>query len=133
LRIRALLERVDLADRQNDKVRTLSGGQSRRVEIARSLIHSPRLLLLDEPTVGLDVRSRADIVAIVRGLVREERLAVLWATHIFDEIGSDGRVAILHKGSVVAEGLASDIAVAEGGLEASFRKLTSTEPVGAAA
>ncbi len=58
---------------------------------------------------------------------------VLWATHIFDEIGSDSRVAVLHKGRVVAEGLASDVAAAEGGLEASFRKLTSTEPVGAAA
>jgi len=132
-RIRTLLERVDLGDRGNDKIRTLSGGQSRRVEIARSLIHGPRLLLLDEPTVGLDLRSRADIVAIMRRLVREEGLAVLWATHIFDEIAPDNRVVVLHTGRVVAEGLAQDVAAAEGSLDASFRKLTAPEAVGDAA
>ena len=132
-RIHALLERVDLLDRQDDKIRTLSGGQSRRVEIARSLIHGPRLLLLDEPTVGLDLRSRADLVSVVRGLVREEGLAVLWATHIFDEIAADSRVAVLHRGRVVAEGLAADVAAAEGTLEASFHKLTAAEPIEAAA
>src|SRR5438874_1321045 len=83
LRVGTLLDRVGLADRRHDKVRTLSGGQSRRIEIARSLIHRPDMLLLDEPTVGLDLESRADIVAIVRALVREEGLSVLWATHIF--------------------------------------------------
>ncbi len=84
--MRALLGRVDLLDRIDDRIRTLSGGQSRRVEIARSLIHAPRLLILDEPTVGLDLRSRTDILSIVRGLVRDEGLAVLWATHIFEEV-----------------------------------------------
>ncbi len=71
-RIAELLDRVGLADRRGDKIRTLSGGQSRRIEIARSLVHRPDLLLLDEPTVGLDLESRAGIVAIVRALVREE-------------------------------------------------------------
>ena len=85
-RIEELLARVGLADRAKDKVRTLSGGQSRRIEIARSLVHGPRLLLLDEATVGLDLASRADIVRIVRDLVREDGLSVLWATHIFDEV-----------------------------------------------
>jgi ABC-2 type transport system ATP-binding protein len=126
-RINALLKQVDIGERHDDKIRTLSGGQSRRVEIARSLIHSPRLLLLDEPTVGLDLRSRADIVEIVRHLVREEGLAALWATHIFDEIAPENPIVVLHRGRVVAEGLARDIAAAEGGLDASFRKLTAVD------
>ena len=132
-RIRALLERVDLVDRSNDKIRTLSGGQSRRVEIARSLIHSPRLLLLDEPTVGLDIKSRSDIVSIVRSLVRDEGLAVLWATHIFDEIEADDPVAVLHQGRVIARGLARDVAASDGSLDATFRRLTAARPIGEAA
>ena len=73
--------------RANDKVRELSGGQMRRVEIARALLHRPRLLLLDEPTVGLDIKARADILEHVRGLVRARRAsASLWATHLVDEV-----------------------------------------------
>jgi ABC-2 type transport system ATP-binding protein len=132
-RIQALLARVELAERADDKIRTLSGGQSRRVEIARSLIHAPRLLLLDEPTVGLDLKSRADIVAIVRGLVREEGLAVLWATHIFEEVEPADPVVVLHQGRVIARGLARDVAGPEGSLDATFRRLTAARPVGEAA
>jgi ABC-2 type transport system ATP-binding protein len=132
-RIRGLLERVEMADRLDDKIRALSGGQSRRIEIARSLIHDPRLLLLDEATVGLDLKSRADIVSIVRGLVRDEGLAVLWATHIFDEVEPDDPVVVLHQGRVVARGLAREVAGPEGSLDATFRRLTAARPVGAAA
>jgi ABC-2 type transport system ATP-binding protein len=132
-RIQQLLERVELADRIDDKIRTLSGGQSRRVEIARSLIHGPELLLLDEPTVGLDLKSRADIVAVVRGLVRDEGLAVLWATHIFDEVLSHDPVVVLHQGRVIARGIAEEIAAPEGSLEATFRRLTAAPSTGAAA
>ncbi len=75
-----LIARVGLADRLHDRVRHLSGGQMRRVEIARALLHAPRLVLLDEPTAGLDVRARADILKLVRGLVVEDRVGVLWTT-----------------------------------------------------
>ena len=131
-RIDVLLDRVGLADRRDDKIRTLSGGQSRRIEIARSLIHEPRLLLLDEPTVGLDLESRADIVAIVRALVREEGLSVLWATHIFEEIASEDAVVVLHKARVVAEGRAGRIGNADESLETTFRRLVA-EPARQAA
>src|SRR5947209_4607889 len=80
------LARIGLTDRANDKVRDLSGGQMRRVEIARALLHRPRLLVLDEPTVGLDIKARADILQHVRALVAQEGVCVLWATHLVDEI-----------------------------------------------
>jgi len=124
-RIAHLLDRVGLAERRDDKIRTLSGGQSRRIEIARSLIHAPRLLLLDEPTVGLDLESRADIVGIVRALVREEGLSVLWATHIFEELSPDDDAVVLHRGRIVARGRAGEIGEPGETLEAAFRRLVS--------
>ena len=124
-RVAALLDRVGLADRRDDKVRTLSGGQARRIEIARSLVHEPRLLLLDEPTVGLDLESRAGIVGIVRALVREEGLSVLWATHIFEEIEPQDDAVVLHRGRIVARGRAGEIGEAGEGLEAAFRRLVA--------
>lgn len=103
------LARAGLADRANDKARALSGGQMRRIEIARALLHDPKLLLLDEPTVGLDIKARADLLAHVRHLVREEQLGVLWTTHLIDEIGDDDPVVILHRGKVLATARAADI------------------------
>ena len=104
-RARAIqLARVGLADRAGDKVRYLSGGQMRRVEIARALLHRPRMLLLDEPTAGLDIKARADILEVVRGLVADEGIGVLWATHLVDEIRDDDHVVVLHKGRVLADG-----------------------------
>ncbi|MDP4026206.1 ABC transporter ATP-binding protein [Methylobacterium sp. NEAU 140] len=125
VRIAELLDRVGLSDRRGDKVRTLSGGQSRRIEIARSLVHRPELLLLDEPTVGLDLESRADIVAIVRALVRDEGLSVLWATHIFEEIDPADDAVVLHRGQVVASGRAGDLARPGETLADAFRRLVA--------
>src|SRR5215831_4396380 len=105
----AEMERVGLADRRRDKVRQLSGGQRRRVEIARALLHQPRLLLLDEPTVGLDIASRQFLLDHVRRLCREEGLAALWATHLIDEVGEDARTVISHKGEVLAVGAAGQV------------------------
>src|SRR6202165_2047504 len=82
LRAAEVLARIGLADRAGSKVRDLSGGQMRRLEIARALLHRPRLLLLDEATVGLDVKARAEILGHVRDLVIEQGIGVLWATHL---------------------------------------------------
>jgi ABC-2 type transport system ATP-binding protein len=103
-RAEAQLARVGLADRRRTRVRQLSGGQRRRVEIARGLLHGPRLLLLDEPTVGLDVASRRELVEHAHRLCAEEGVAVLWATHLIDEVRPGDRVLVLHRGRLLADG-----------------------------
>jgi ABC-2 type transport system ATP-binding protein len=95
------LEQVNLSDRINDKVRALSGGQKRRVELARSLLHKPKLLLLDEPTVGLDPQSRRNLLDYVIKLKEERKMAVLWATHLVDEAEKSDTVIILDKGKII--------------------------------
>jgi ABC-2 type transport system ATP-binding protein len=133
--IAALIARAGLAERIDEKIRSLSGGQARRVEIARALVHRPRLVLLDEPTVGLDHASRAGILATVRGLVAEKGLSVLWATHLFDEVAPEDEVYVLHQGRVVAHGNTLAVTAAAGeprSLEEAYRTLT-TEPDTAAA
>lgn len=109
-RIAAALERLGMAERAGEKVRALNGGHRRRTEIARALIHRPEVLLLDEPTVGLDAASRAAIVEHVHRLCAEERLTVLWATHLTDEVRDGDRLVILHRGRVLRDGLAGAIA-----------------------
>lgn len=111
-RIAAELERVGITDRRRDKARQLSGGQRRRVEIARALLHEPRLLLLDEPTVGLDVAARQFLLDHVRTLCRDQGLAVLWATHLIDEVGEDSYVIVLHRGRILARGPAQEVIAA---------------------
>jgi ABC-2 type transport system ATP-binding protein len=121
------LARVGLADRANDKVRFLSGGQMRRIEIARALLHRPRMLLLDEPTAGLDIKARAGILQVVRTLVADEGIGVLWATHLVDEIRDDDHVVVLHQGRVLANGPSRSV-VGETGAHSigeAFTRLTS--------
>lgn len=96
--------RLGLQEHLRRRVRELSGGQRRRVEIARGLLHQPRLLLLDEPTVGLDVASRRGIVEHVHRLSAEDGVAVLWATHLIDEVHATDQVVILDQGCVRADG-----------------------------
>jgi ABC-2 type transport system ATP-binding protein len=72
-------------------------------------LHQPRLLLLDEPTVGLDIASRQFMLDHVRRLCRDEGLAALWATHLIDEVGEGARVVVLHKGEVLADGAAAQL------------------------
>jgi ABC-2 type transport system ATP-binding protein len=125
-RIAAELARVELTERRGERVRRLSGGQRRRVEIARALLHDPQLLLLDEPTVGLDVAGRRFLLEHVRTLCRDHGLAVLWATHLIDEVGDDARVIVLHRGKVLADGLAPEVAASAGAssIRAAFDSLT---------
>jgi ABC-2 type transport system ATP-binding protein len=128
-----LLARIGLADRAGSKVRDLSGGQMRRVEIARALLHRPQLLLLDEPTVGLDVKARADILGHVRQLVTSEGIGVLWATHLFDEIVATDDLVVLHQGKMLARGPVADVVAKAGGndVHSAFMRLTqATAPGG---
>ncbi|MEQ5815757.1 ATP-binding cassette domain-containing protein [Marinobacter sp. NFXS11] len=120
------LERFGLLDRANDAVRQLNGGHRRRVEIARALLHEPSLLLLDEPTVGLDVASRKALNEHVRTLCEEDGLTVLWATHLIEEVREDDRVLILHQGQLLADGNGQAICEAEGtrDLAETFHSLT---------
>lgn len=104
-RIEAALDQLDMAERAGEKVRNLNGGHRRRTEIARALIHEPSVLLLDEPTVGLDAAAREAITAHVHGLA-EQGLTVLWATHLVDEIWPDDEVVVLHNGQVLEQGAA---------------------------
>jgi ABC-2 type transport system ATP-binding protein len=115
-----------MTGRACEKVRDLSGGQMRRVEIARALLHRPRLLLLDEPTAGLDIKARADILKHVRGLVVREGIGVLWATHLIDEIEPGDDIVVLHQGKVLDHGTASEIATRAGaaGIGPAFNALT---------
>ena len=121
-----LVAGVGLADRRHDRVRHLSGGEMRRVEIARALLHRPRLVLLDEPTAGLDIKARADILALVRRLVAERRIGVLWTTHLVDEVRPEDSVVVLHKGRVLASDSARAVMQAAGAasIGAAFTKLT---------
>ena len=122
-RIAEELARVGLVERARDRVRLLSGGQRRRVELARALLHRPSLLLLDEPTVGLDIESRAFLLAHVRQLCATEELGVLWATHLIDEAGDTSRVIVLHQGRVLADAPAAELR-AEGSVQEAFERLT---------
>jgi ABC-2 type transport system ATP-binding protein len=129
-RAQAALQEIELADRARDAVRKLSGGQMRRIEIARALLHRPRVLVLDEPTVGLDVASRSAILRHVRSLVRERAVAVLWATHLLDEVTADDAVVVLHRGRVLAAGEVRDVVATSGAdnMRAAFIALTGGVP-----
>ncbi|CAO3429153.1 ABC transporter ATP-binding protein [Azospirillum doebereinerae] len=127
-RAREELTRIGLADRAGERVRSLSGGQRRRVEIARALLHRPDLLLLDEPTVGLDIDLRRQVLDHVHALCRERGLAVLWATHLIDEAWPEDGVVVLHRGRVLAAGPVAELCATAGAgsLGEAFGRLTAT-------
>lgn len=125
-RIEALAVRLRLTGQLDQPARALSGGQRRKVELARALLHAPALLLMDEATVGLDPRSRQELLADLQAGVREQGLTVLWATHLVDEATQADRVLVLHHGQLLADGSPADVTAALGGdtLEAAFLHAT---------
>jgi ABC-2 type transport system ATP-binding protein len=128
-RIEKELARLGLAERAHDKTAQLSGGNRRRVELARALLHEPRLLLMDEPTVGLDPQSRSDLLKLMLTMRAERGVAALWATHLCDEVGDADRVIVLHRGKVLADTMPKQL-VADAGtttIEEAFLKMTGTK------
>jgi ABC-2 type transport system ATP-binding protein len=111
-------------DRQ---VRELSGGNRRKVELVRAGLHQPAVLLMDEATVGLDPKSRRDLLEALRADVRERGVSVQWATHWVEEAEQADRVLVLHKGALLADGTPAEVtaALGEATLEAGFIKRTS--------
>ncbi|MEV4257846.1 ATP-binding cassette domain-containing protein [Spirillospora sp. NPDC049652] len=101
-RMRQVLEMVGLWDKRGDRVQTYSGGMKRRLEIARGLLHSPRVLFLDEPTVGLDPQTRASIWEYIRDLRAAEQITIFMTTHYMDEAEYCDRIAIMDSGTIVA-------------------------------
>lgn len=108
-------------------VRELSGGTRRKVELVRALLHRPALLLMDEPTVGLDPKSRRELFAAIRADVAERATTVLWATHLVDEAEAADRVLVLHQGRLLADDAPAKVAAQLGGatLEEAFLKATA--------
>jgi ABC-2 type transport system ATP-binding protein len=120
-RIGELLERFGLADRRRDRARALSGGNRRRLELARALLHEPKLLLMDEATVGLDPASRKDILDRILTMTRAGEIGVLWTTHLVDEVEDADRVIVLHRGRALFQGSPAEL-----------RKEAQAETIGAA-
>src|SRR5690242_3885239 len=114
-RIRAMLERVGLADRAREKAETFSGGMQRRLELAKGLLHGPRVLLLDEPTTGLDPGARRDVWQYLRMLRDQEQVTVLVTTHLMEEAERCDRLAILNEGRLVALGTPTELKSEIGG------------------
>jgi ABC-2 type transport system ATP-binding protein len=114
-RVKEILERVGLADRAKDKAETFSGGMQRRLELAKGLLHGPRVLLLDEPTTGLDPGARRDLWQYLRVLRDEEHVTVLVTTHLMEEAERCDRLAILSEGKLVALGTPAELKQEIGG------------------
>lgn len=128
-RIDEALDRMGLGGRGHEKARALNGGHRRRLEIARALVHSPRVLILDEPTSGLDVASRNELVVHVHRLCADRALTVLWATHLVDEVWEHDYLVVLHRGRAAAAGFLADVLVGTSSntvLDA-FNRLTGAE------
>jgi ABC-2 type transport system ATP-binding protein len=128
-RIETLLKLFELWERRDSFVKTFSGGMKRRLEIARGLLHTPKILFLDEPTLGLDPQSRNQLWTHVKGLNESERVTVFLTTHYMDEAERVAhRIAIIDHGRIVAQGTAPELKAQTGAdsLEGAFLALTGS-------
>ena len=125
--IESELKSSGLEKKINNKVRTLSGGERRKVELIRSLLHRPVMLLMDEPTVGLDPGSRADLLKKIVNLKLQGTISVLWTTHLVDEAEKADKIIILNKGKIQAIGTKAQILdeAKEKKLEKAFFKIVA--------
>ena len=114
-RVGEILERVGLADRAKERVETFSGGMQRRIELAKGLLHHPEVLLLDEPTTGLDPGARRDLWQYLQILRDEENVSVLVTTHLMEEAERCDRLAIMNEGNLVALGTPAELKSEIGG------------------
>jgi ABC-2 type transport system ATP-binding protein len=126
-RIATACARLGLADDLDRKARELSGGNRRKVELVRAGLHRPSLLLMDEATVGLDPKSRRDLLSALHADVVERGVSVLWATHWVEEAEGADRVLVLHQGALLADGTPAEVTrtLGEATLEAGFIRRTS--------
>jgi len=126
-RIEEMLKFVELWDRKDDLVKTFSGGMKRRLEIARGLLHHPKILFLDEPTLGLDPQTRNHIWSYIQNLNKEEQITIFFTTHYMEEADRvSRRVAIIDHGKIIAEGTSEELKhqSASATLEDAFLKFT---------
>jgi ABC-2 type transport system ATP-binding protein len=130
-RIEPLASRFAMQSKRGEKIRTLNGGHKRRVEIMRALLTNPAVLLLDEPTTGLDIPTRQALVADLHKLGTEQKMAILWATHLVDEVWLDDKLLVLCSGKISAKGAVAEIlkatkskSVADAYLALTVRKAT---------
>ncbi len=129
-RIEELLNFVELWDRKNDLVKHFSGGMKRRLEIARGLLHHPKILFLDEPTLGLDPQTRNHIWNYIKNLNKKEKITVFFTTHYIEEADRvSDRVTIIDEGKIVGEGGPAELKEKTGAdsLEKAFLLLTGHE------
>ena len=107
-RIADALAQIGMTAQAKAVVRSLSGGTRRKVELVRAFLHRPRVLLMDEATAGLDMASRQQLLAAVRGLAHDQGVAVLWATHVAEEVKVADRLVLLNQGTVRFNGTIAD-------------------------